>query len=233
MFHFWFMMHVLRLLLRIKGCPALVCKYIQSPTRVCSVQSNIEPGYANQQIRHAPGINTKCHICPAHYFFHEIAESGKAWRKKNRHFPALVQSLFSSLTKVTLSSTVLTLGAGLRNAAALACFGRHPNCRLPSGRWQKHLWTTGVAWAAELNGRRQTDLENKIQFLKFQNVLVVVALLLLKHEYPEHQNSFSLKARWPEKVVNFALHIYFDWKWSTKKVSTTTKTNQESDPEMV
>jgi hypothetical protein len=36
---------------------------------------------------------------------------------------------------------------------------------------------------------------------------VVVALLLLKHEYPEHQNSFDLKARWPEKVVNFAFYI--------------------------
>jgi GT2 family glycosyltransferase len=32
---------------------------------------------------YAPGINTKCHICPAHYFFHEIAESGKAWQQKN------------------------------------------------------------------------------------------------------------------------------------------------------
>jgi hypothetical protein len=31
---------------------------------------------------YAPGINTKCHICPAHYFFHEIAESGKAWQQK-------------------------------------------------------------------------------------------------------------------------------------------------------
>jgi hypothetical protein len=33
---------------------------------------------------YAPGINTKCHICPAHYFFHEIAESGKAWQKKGK-----------------------------------------------------------------------------------------------------------------------------------------------------
>jgi magnesium-transporting ATPase (P-type) len=32
---------------------------------------------------YAPGINTKCHICPAHYFFYEIAESGKAWQQKN------------------------------------------------------------------------------------------------------------------------------------------------------
>jgi hypothetical protein len=29
-------------------------------------------------------LNTKCHICPAHYFFHEIAESGKAWQQQQQ-----------------------------------------------------------------------------------------------------------------------------------------------------
>jgi hypothetical protein len=34
----------------------------------------------------APGIKTKSHLCPAHYFSHEIAESGKVWQQKKTFF---------------------------------------------------------------------------------------------------------------------------------------------------
>jgi hypothetical protein len=49
----------------------------------------------------APGIKTKSHLCLAHYFSHEIAESGKVWwqkkekkTKRKPHFQLFVRLFF-------------------------------------------------------------------------------------------------------------------------------------------
>jgi hypothetical protein len=47
----------------------------------------------------------------------------------------------------------------------------------------------------------------KIKIFKFLNVLVVVVLLLVKHECPKHLKKCNLRARWPENVVNFQFFI--------------------------